>query len=229
MYKYNSKALLNAIDLDQKGLAEKLNVTQPSISQVMTGKRPMPASWIKFFSSHGIDPQDYIESEDTDNKIKNEAVKLDHVEFIMVPVIPIKAQAGFIESFDEGLGLTYVETLEKWPVLKPETGGVFAIWEVNGDSMYDGTDRSLSHGDFLLTKELQRHHWKDKLHFRTRLFVICSRTDGVIVKQVVDHDVVHGIITCRSFNPQWEDFKVNLDEVSKIYYILDFVKKKVTF
>ena len=43
--------------------------------------------------------------------------------------------------------------------------------------------------DILLCREVQRHHWKIKLHINKWDFVIAHRTLGVVVKRITKHDV----------------------------------------
>jgi hypothetical protein len=104
----------------------------------------------------------------------------------------------------------------------------FLIFEVKGNSMDDGTNRSLLDGDKILVKELDSDYFRTKLKDDSNFFVIIHRTDGIVVKQIVEHKIEEGIIRCHSINPspQYHDFEIDLREVSRIFRVAAIVGRK---
>lgn len=94
--------------------------------------------------------------------------------------------------------------------------------------MDDGTSRAICNGEKLLCKELQRIHWKNKLHFRQYIYIIVSR-EGIVCKQITSHDIDNGIITCHSWNPVFEDYTINLEDVIQIFYVKKVVERRIRF
>ena len=96
------------------------------------------------------------------------------------------------------------------------------------EKMDDGTNRSLLDGDKILVKELDSDYFRTKLKDDSNFFVIIHRTDGIVVKQIIEHKIEEGIIRCHSINPspQYHDFEIDLREVSRIFKVAAIVGRK---
>lgn len=86
--------------------------------------------------------------------------------------------------------------------------------------MNDGTLKSICDGDTIFCREVKRELWRFKLHYNQWFFVI-NHVNGLLVKQIVDHDVEKGIITCHSLNNVYgDDFQLKLSEVRELYNVI---------
>lgn len=77
-----------------------------------------------------------------------------------VPLVGIKAQAGYVKGFEQ---VDYMDTLEKYslpPGVNP-TGAVWSYFEVDGDSM----EPTLYAGDLILASMLPHEDWNDIKNF----------------------------------------------------------------
>lgn len=145
--------------------------------------------------------------------------------YMSVPVIPVRARAGYLLGYAD---TEYVETLDTIPVLVDKKyHGQYRCFEIEGDSMDDDTRRSLCDRDIVLGRELQRHLWSDKLHLRQwPVWVIVHRTDGILIKEIVDHNKDTGDIVCHSWNELYApDFVINLSEVEELYNVIRIVDR----
>lgn len=144
---------------------------------------------------------------------------------MMVPLVNQYAHAGYMSGYADE---EYVETLPKIPwIVDKEYKGRYISFEVKGDSMDDGLKHSYEQGDILLCREINPDYWKSKLHIHQwDAFVIVHKTEGIVVKQIIDHDVEKGIITVHSFNPIYEDYKIDLREVAQIFNVVKQQKNK---
>ena len=142
--------------------------------------------------------------------------------YMKVPMVPIHAQAGFPSGYGDTAYMDELPTLY-WEVDKNYKGN-YVCFEVQGDSMDDETAEAILDGDKLLTREVQRHLWKSKLHLKWN-FVIVHREEGIIVKKITEHSVENGIIKCHSLNPMWEDFELNLNDVIALFNVVDLKRK----
>ena len=70
--------------------------------------------------------------------------------------------------------------------------------------------------------ELQVHHWQNRLHLG-KVFVIIHRERGCMIKQIIGHDTTTGVITCHSYNEEFQDFKISLNDVAKLFYLKELV------
>lgn len=161
--------------------------------------------------------------------IKNSNISddLPSIHVMNVPIINQYAYAGYLEGyFDE----EYIKELPTYPVIKnKEYKGTYRIFEVKGDSMDDGTDRAIKEYDKLLCRDIQQHHWKNKLHINQYLFIIVHKEDGIVVKQIKDHDTENGTLTLGSFNSFYEDYTININDVVKLFNVIEIVSRKPRF
>lgn len=156
--------------------------------------------------------------------MKSEVRQVPHTDYMEVSYLSIEAQAGYMDSLENN----QIPNLDTMLVPVEFEKGNYLVVEVSGESMNDGTLRSVCDGDRLLCKDLQKHHWRNKLHYKQYLFVIVGR-DGIVCKQVTGHDVEKGIITCHSWNPQYKDYVIHLDEVYQLLYVKKIVERRIKF
>lgn len=154
--------------------------------------------------------------------LKYEAAVTD-IEEVKVPLVEYRAYAGYL------LGHADREYMESLPTISVDRemvrGGHYICFTIMGDSMNDGTWRALLDRDKVLGKELQRHHWANKIHLNSYPFIIVHRTDGIVCKDIVAHDVEKGIITVHSRNPIYEDYTMNLTDVLQIFFVVQLVAR----
>lgn len=82
-------------------------------------------------------------------------------EPVMVPLVGIKAQAGYVKNFEQVDD--YIDTLEKYslpPGVNP-TGAVWRYFEIDGDSM----EPTLYAGDLILASMMPQEDWADVKDF----------------------------------------------------------------
>lgn len=153
------------------------------------------------------------------NPVKQDATVaiIEENSMVSAPLISQYAYAGYLRGFSDS------EFLELQPLYVSRLthkGGSFVAFEVRGDSMDDNTRRSICHGDIVLGRELPPSYWKSKLHI-PKVFIIVHKEDGILIKEVIAHNVETGEITCHSWNPspEYEDFTINLKQVHQLFYI----------
>lgn len=138
---------------------------------------------------------------------------------LQVRLVSTKAQAGWTEGYYND------EYLEDLPIITIDADeqhrGSYLAFEVSGDSM----EPDYIAGDIVICREVQRHLWQSRLHFKDYDFVIAHATNGVMLKEIIKHDVEKGIIYCHSINQKYEDFKISLHEVRFLYNVVEVRQK----
>jgi transcriptional regulator with XRE-family HTH domain len=145
-------------------------------------------------------------------------------DFQEVELLSIEAQAGYLDAIE----LNETPKLDYMLIPREYEKGNYLVIEVSGSSLDDGSSRSIQDGDKLLCKELIKDHWKNKLHFKQYLFVIVG-PEGIVCKQITDHNPETGEIICHSWNPQYSDYTVNLENVYKLFYVKKIVERRIKF
>lgn len=143
-----------------------------------------------------------------------------------IPVIPHKAFAGYLRGFQdaeyfEDFSYTSIEVFKKHQ-------GHYLAFEVRGDSMTtmepEFFRQSIFDGVKVVGRFLPRQQWAYKLHTHSyEAWVIVHKTEGILIKNIIKHDVEKGIITIHSLNPDkvsYPDEELFLDDIEQIFNVV---------
>ncbi len=113
--------------------------------------------------------------------------------------------------------LNRTDVVEKKTMLVPREydRGEYLVCRVDGPSMDDGSIYSIPEGAKILVKRFYLDNG-DKLPIRGNLFVIDAK-DGQALKQIVEHNTELGYIKCHSYNEDFADYIVPLEDVIDFY------------
>ncbi|ASU34353.1 hypothetical protein [Mucilaginibacter xinganensis] len=205
----NEKRSDNILHVENKPQNQESNVKNPRIEA-----EPL------YLAS---DPNDY----------NNDGSKFEHREdgIIRMRIKVIagqKARGGYLRGFQDP---EFYEDLRTISIdVEKEFRGHYMAFEIVGDSMMT-TEESLLHmlalpGWLAIARELPHHHWKNKLHInKVKHWVIVHETDGILIKNIVDHDVEKGLITIHSINPKYEDEILKLSDIAQLFAVHHFMVK----
>lgn len=158
--------------------------------------------------------------DNTETSLKKEASQVPFEEFMEASYLPVTAQAGYLSSL-EGV---YDMDLQTMLVPKEFDKGNYAVIEITGPSMDDGTARAICDGDKLLGKEWDGS--TKQLPYRQFLFVIVSK-EGVVCKQITKQDIETGQITCHSFNSLYPDYEINMKDVLRLFIVKKIIERRI--
>lgn len=107
--------------------------------------------------------------------------------------------------------------------------GKYYAFEVDGDSMDDGTRKSFERGDIVLVRELDRDDWPPSLHIRQWRFWVVCWDNCVRLKEIVSQD--GDTITLHSLNPspEYTDFTLRLTDVRRLFNVIKKAPKVVDY
>lgn len=154
------------------------------------------------------------------------AVLEGEMEWVEVPLMPYKARAGVLAGFGDPDWQEGKQTMVV--LLDRRVSSDYMIYEVEGDSMDDGTNSAFLDGDFLLCRILPQSDWQYGIKKRRDTFcVVATDGDGIVLKQVTRHDKAEGVITCHSLNPDYSDYDVSLADVQAIFYVEALAQRRL--
>lgn len=114
------------------------------------------------------------------------------------------------------LSRTYEQASKKTLLVPKEYDrGEYLVVRVDGNSMQDGTEYSIPAGANILIKRIYPEKG-ESLPIRGNLFVIDAK-DGQALKQIIEHNVDEGYIVCHSYNPEYSDYKVRVEDILGFY------------
>lgn len=152
---------------------------------------------------------------------KNTDIPVNAPEVVYLPVVPHSARAGTLGEYEQLFADDYSR---RQPVIVTrQMHGRYICFQIEGDSM----EPTLRHGDVVMARHIDRDLYKDsKLHLRSwSVWIIVTRTDGILIKEIADHDVKGGVLTLHSLNPLYEDLTVHLSDVIDIYNVIEIVSR----
>lgn len=199
----------------------KIGMEKTNFSLVMNGKRDIPKKYIDALKVHF--PAVLEVDQKKSAKKTNEVINLTDSQIIYVPLVSQRAYAGYLSGFSDE---EYIEDLPKEPFfMDREYKGNYVAFEVRGDSMDDGSRYSICERDIVLGREIIKDHWKNKLHIHKWNFIIVTKDDGILYKQITKHDTVSGKITIHSLNSIYEDKVINLKDVAQLFNVVQVNRK----
>lgn len=232
------------LGLTQKQLADLIGASRETIINYEKG-RPIPNSKSEILNKV-LDPDGvYYRSvtheqvkptgDDFENKNGNKFIELPNGQYYMLmPLAEFKIQAGFLSSYQD---VDFLMDLGQHGILvdKPLQGR-YVAFRVNGDSMDDGSSHAVTRDSIVSTRELQRHHWVDKLRYRDFPYWVIYTTQSKmpLLKEIIEHNTEEGYIVCHSLNdsPEFTDFKLHLNDIQALFYVIDVnrsVSKKIIY
>lgn len=161
-------------------------------------------------------------AEYTSNK-NNHFQKLgDHKYLMFTKLVNKRAAAGYLAGWGDD---EYIETLPTHAIIVDEQHkGTYRSFEISGDSADDDSKRSISDGDIVTGRLVNRGFWKSRLHnHKYPYWIIVHRVEGILCKMITEHDTEQGTILCVSRNPdkkKYPDLLLSLDDVSEIYNVV---------
>lgn len=208
----NLRELREKFDLTQEELAKMLHSSRKTVNSYENGSN-IPEAKIALLNS-------IFEKLENEAKIPEGELKpKTYGGSIKVRLVTNKAKAGWSDGFYAD------EYLKDMPFLMIEADenykGNYMAFEIDGDSM----EPDYIEGNIVICREVQRHLWQSKLHYKDWDFVIAHSKKGIFLKEIVNHDVEKGIITCHSINPRYEDFDLDLREVAYLYNVVEVRQK----
>ena len=237
----------------QRELAEKMGYRESSFSQILNGHVPVSdkflgrlknvdsridIDWIRtgygeMLGSHQMEVSPVDENEMEFVTESNAGAKFyrkgDRL-FMTVRHVPYAAFGQFANEA-ESLEPNSEDWTEETYEVDRIAHGHYLSFEVKGDSMDIGTRQSFEAGDRVLVRELGRSHWRDTIRYNDYPYWVGVFGSSVLLKQMIDQDREHGILTFHSLNPspEYADFSLNEDEIRSLYYVIRKKPKEVIF
>lgn len=218
------KKYLKEKKISVQHLAEKLNVSRQTIYDYFKSANLQPDTVRNLLDKLNVNVNE-IWTDETSLTIIHKAENLNPIDedFVQVPLAETKSSAGYALRYNDQ---EYIEDLPKTHIPKQYDKGNFMVFEVDGDSMDDGTSRAIKHKDRILAQEIDVSDWKNITINRYPFIIVYD--NSTIIKQIANYDRNNGNITCHSFNPTFKDFQINVDEVRQLFYAIKKVESDLT-
>lgn len=230
---HNLLEIRDLAGMSQTDFAKKLGITREVVNKMESGKMKVSkrtsARLQKFLQDHpvGINMGDVNilgkSSQGTERRPKgisfHKQLLLDknsHGAY-MVPLVGIKAQAGYVKGFEQ---TDFMDTLDQYslpPGVNP-TGAVWRYFELDGDSM----EPTLSSGDVVLATMVPHEDWSDIKNFC--VYVILT-ADQLLVKRLYKKSAAEWVLI--SDNEEVAPQKLlNIEDVRQLWLMRRHIRSK---
>ena len=187
-------------------LNERKNTTENIINKICSAFPQISRKWFLTGTGEMI------------NK-KDEVVKVEYDKFVKVPLVSKYAYAGYLLGYGDDEYIGTLPTVEYAP--ESEMMGNYLAFEVKGDSMDDGSIDGYKEGEILICREIDKYLYKDcQLPINKRDFVIAHK-EGLLIKQIINHNIKDHTITIHSLNPIYNDKILDLCDIYKIFSVVE--------
>ena len=195
-----NKLRSNGIVKSQREFAQLLGLTEGTISKALKGEKNY-ASDIMIARINALMFEKFGETPEWDKEPVAEEVGNNA---LTIPVIPTKAMAGTLGEFSQG-----IRSYECERIISPIQGADYAI-KVCGDSMTP----DIPNGSTILIKKI----FEEEFIEWGKVFCLDTK-NGAIIKKVFPTENPE-IIECRSINPEYPPFSVNVKHINGWYRVL---------
>ena len=209
--------------------AQRIGKARSYVSEALNGRRAITEQFVLSIGDAfpEISKDWLLTGEGTmlagEGEVKANAKELDPeaLNWISVPVIPFRAMAGSTGWYEDVFADDWKE---KRTVIAPLGAKAIdhAIFTVTGDSM----EPTLIEGDEILAKHVPFDCYKEnRLRiYNYSIWIIATKSEGILIKNITEHDVENHTITCHSFNDKYSDFVLDLSDVKDIYHIVSLTR-----
>jgi phage repressor protein C with HTH and peptisase S24 domain/DNA-binding XRE family transcriptional regulator len=229
---HNIKEIRQLYNLTQQEFAAALGITRELVNKMEKGRsgvsKATSALLREFMQERKSENNSHISDEveffgiprsktSVPYHLQRRAQKNEASPFL-VPLVGIKAQAGYIKGYEQ---VDYLDTLDKYslpPGVNP-TGAVWSYFEVDGESM----EPSLFSGDIILASMLPYEDWNEVKNFS--VYIILTH-DRLLVKRVYRKNEKEWILISdnEESNPQ---VALNLSDVKQVWTFRRQIRSRV--
>jgi len=120
--------------------------------------------------------EDNVLSEPVESYVVRRRSQKNREELNKAPLVSVKAQAGYVRSYDQ---TDYVDTLEKYALPPGITyhGAVWRYFEIEGNSM----NPTFANGDIVLASQVPQVDWEDIRNFYIYVLITDTR---ILIKRI---------------------------------------------
>jgi transcriptional regulator with XRE-family HTH domain len=147
-------------------------------------------------------------------------------KLIYAPLVSRYAQAEYLNRLNEK---PYIDTLPTLPVTADhDNKGGYICFEMWDESMNDGSDNSYNIGDILICRETDCAVRQRRLYFnKPKPYVVVHAHNGIMARLITAHDLDKELVTLHSPNPMYDDNRVQLQEIRKLFAVLQLQRNTV--
>lgn len=200
-------------EIEKKGIQKKTLATDLGISEAtlynIFKSDDIALSKLKAISKIlGLSPSYFI-----DDSPSVLVVQLDKSGNENIVMVPIKAQAGYLNNYDNQ---NFIKDLEPFK-LPMVTDGTHRAFEIEGDSMYP----NLCNGDWVVCRFTEKKNIRNGL-----VYIVVTKNDGLVCKRLYREGKT---ITLFSFNQSFGEYDLELDvEVMEVWEVKLLITKSFT-
>jgi len=169
---------------------------------------------------HGTTEAEAYQKRDIESDyLKKRRAQKNSAQPYLVPLVPMKAIAGYIKSYDQ---IEFLDMLEKYS-LPPGVSPIGAVWqyfEISGDSM----EPSCQSGDVVLASQVPYDDWP---HIRNFYVYIILTEKDLWIKHLYAESRDEWILISEN-DETYKPFVVNVADIRELWVMRRHIKKELS-
>ena len=135
---------------------------------------------------------------------KRRQLKLSTPGQSVVPFVPLKAAAGYLNGYGDP---EFVDELNTF-TLPMLASGNFRAFEIVGDSMLPTPSGSVIVGEKVDDMEAVKNN---------QAYIVVSKTEGIVYKRILRNNRARAKVTLVSDNPVYEPYQLNMEDIMELW------------
>lgn len=230
--RYKLLEIREIAQLTQAGFAKRIGYSREVVNKVESGKtaisKRLEKAVVQFVQEHALtgffddvnklgknSPVDKIHT--SHGFLQERRLQKNRAAEIRVPLVGIKAQAGYVKGFEQ---VDFVDALDKYalpPGVNP-AGAVWRYFEIDGDSM----EPTLSSGDVVLATMVPVEDWMDAKNFGV---YIIHTEDQLLVKRIYKKSDTQWVLISDN-DELYPQTVLNLQQVKQLWMFRRHIRSK---
>lgn len=179
----------------------------------------------KFLYAYMYPPGNLSNSEISKMITDEMVIKFAKSNFKLIPLVQSRNRDEYISNYKDNLFLSELPVIPMG--IDESFKGKYMCFEVDGDSMNDGTNKSLLDGDIVLGRKIKRDAWKYNIQVSDFFFIVITAKDISICK-IVENNINGREFICEPLNPIYgEKYSVRMTDVKELYHVAKLVDRQI--
>lgn len=213
--------ICNDLNYGIQDFAKKIGYSYTELMQVISGNKPVTDTlvikiteafpeinpiWI-FTGKGSLKNQKFVHNDN--QHIVPKVVTVDKTGNDNIVMVPIKAAAGYLDGYGDPEFINQLPTYH----LPNIHHGTYRMFQVNGHSMYP----TLHDNGFVVGEWVE--NWYNGIN-DDRVYVVVSKSDGVVVKRILNRLEKYGSLYCKSDNRrEYPNFGIDIQNIVEVWEV----------
>lgn len=220
------KQLMAEHGLNQSRFAQKIGMDKSGFSKRLTGDVSTGEGVInKIVLAFGVHKK-WLTTGVGEQYIVNKEINIiTDFNFTRVPVIQSHIQNEYLNNFSN---TEFINNMYSIPErVDTSFEGKYRVFQIEGDAMSDGTEKSILNNDLVLGREVSLDSIDIKCDSMVRRIFMVVYKNGIIPRKFCSYNNVTREIRFEPLNFLYSDMTINIDDIFELYNVVRILGRDI--